>query len=125
MTLAQTKRDYYETLGVQRDADDAALKRAFRKLARQYHPDVNSEPGAEDRFKEISEAYEVLNDPQKRHSITSTVMPVSTAVQGTLAISADSDRSPTFSSNLATSLAEPAPRRGGMARNEGPIYAMT
>ena len=123
--MAQTKRDYYETLGVQRDADDATLKRAFRKLARQYHPDVNSEPGAEDRFKEISEAYEVLNVPQKRQLYNQYGHAGSTAVQGTLAISADSDRSPTFSSNLATSLAEPAPRRGGMARNEGPIYAMT
>lgn len=64
--MAQTKRDYYEILGVQRDADDATLKRAFRKLARQYHPDVNRETSAEERFKEISEAYEVLNDPQKR-----------------------------------------------------------
>jgi molecular chaperone DnaJ len=64
--LAQTKRDYYEVLGLQRDADDASLKRAFRKLARQYHPDVNSDPGAEEHFKEISEAYEVLNDSQKR-----------------------------------------------------------
>jgi molecular chaperone DnaJ len=64
--LAQTKRDYYEILGVQRDADDATLKRAFRKMARQYHPDVNREPGAEASFKEVSEAYEVLNDPQKR-----------------------------------------------------------
>jgi molecular chaperone DnaJ len=64
--LAQAKRDYYEVLGVQRDADDAALKRAFRKLARQYHPDVNKEPGSDQQFKEISEAYEVLNDPQKR-----------------------------------------------------------
>ncbi|MDB5056774.1 MAG: dnaJ [Chloroflexi bacterium] len=64
--MAQTKRDYYDILGVQRDADDAALKRAFRKMARQYHPDVNPEPGAEASFKEVSEAYEVLNDPQKR-----------------------------------------------------------
>ena len=64
--MAQTKRDYYEILGIQRDADDATLKRAFRKLARQYHPDVNREPGAEEQFKELSEAYEVLNDPQKR-----------------------------------------------------------
>lgn len=61
-----TKRDYYEVLGVRRDADDAELKRSFRKLARQYHPDVNREPGSEERFKEIGEAYEVLSDPQKR-----------------------------------------------------------
>lgn len=64
--MAQTKRDYYEVLGVSRDADDQALKRAFRKLAREYHPDVNREPGAEQRFKELGEAYEVLSDPQKR-----------------------------------------------------------
>jgi molecular chaperone DnaJ len=64
--LAQTKRDYYEILGVQRGADDATLKRAFRKMARQYHPDVNREPGAEESFKEVGEAYEVLTDPQKR-----------------------------------------------------------
>lgn len=64
--MATAKRDYYDVLGVHRDADDATLKRAFRKLARQFHPDVNKEAGAEQQFKEISEAYEVLNDPQKR-----------------------------------------------------------
>ena len=64
--MATTKRDYYEILGVARGASDDELKRAFRKLARQYHPDVNKEPGAEAMFKEIGEAYEVLSDPQKR-----------------------------------------------------------
>ena len=59
-------RDYYETLGVPRDASNEDIRRAYRKLARQYHPDVNKEPGAEDRFKEISEAYEVLRDEEKR-----------------------------------------------------------
>lgn len=59
-------QDYYAILGVPRDADDQAIKRAFRKLAFEYHPDRNKEPGAEDRFKEISEAYAVLSDPQKR-----------------------------------------------------------
>jgi curved DNA-binding protein len=59
-------RDYYETLGVPRDASTDDIRKAHRKLARQYHPDVNKEPGAEDRFKEISEAYEVLRDPEKR-----------------------------------------------------------
>jgi len=60
-------KDYYAVLGVQPDADDQTIKQAYRKLARQYHPDIN--PGnklAEERFKEINEAYEVLNDPQKR-----------------------------------------------------------
>jgi len=53
-------------LGVARNASEDELKRAFRKLARQYHPDVNKSPEAEVRFKEIGEAYEVLSDPQKR-----------------------------------------------------------
>ena len=58
--------DFYELLGVARDADADTLKRAYRRLARQYHPDVNKDPGAEDRFKEIGRAYEVLSDPQSR-----------------------------------------------------------
>jgi curved DNA-binding protein len=59
-------QDYYEALGVPRDASVEDIRSAYRKLARRYHPDVNKEPGAEDRFKEISEAYEVLRDPEKR-----------------------------------------------------------
>jgi molecular chaperone DnaJ len=60
------KRDYYEVLGIGRSSSDDDIKKAFRRLARQYHPDVNKEPGAEARFKEINEAYEVLGDPEKR-----------------------------------------------------------
>jgi molecular chaperone DnaJ len=59
-------RDFYEVLGVARDADQKAIKDAFRQLALKYHPDRNKEPGASDRFKEIAEAYAVLSDPKKR-----------------------------------------------------------
>jgi curved DNA-binding protein len=58
--------DYYEMLGVPRDADQDTIRRAYRKLARKYHPDLNSDSDAEDRFKEIGEAYEVLSDSEKR-----------------------------------------------------------
>lgn len=61
-------RDYYETLGVPREADAAAIKKAYRSLARRYHPDVSKEPDAEERFKAVSEAYEVLKDPEKREA---------------------------------------------------------
>ena len=63
---AERERDYYEMLGVERGADDAAIKRAFRKLAQQWHPDVNTDAEAQERFKEINEAYQVLSDPQRR-----------------------------------------------------------
>ncbi|MEB3217252.1 MAG: molecular chaperone DnaJ [Nostocales cyanobacterium 94392] len=59
-------RDYYEILGVSRDADKEQMKSAYRRLARKYHPDVNKEPGAEERFKEINRAYEVLSEPETR-----------------------------------------------------------
>ena len=59
-------RDYYEVLGVSRGADQDEVKRAYRRLARKYHPDVNKDPGAEDKFKEINRAYEVLSEPEIR-----------------------------------------------------------
>ena len=61
------KRDYYEVLGVERSADEATIKKAYRQLAKKYHPDVNpGDKDAEEKFKEVNEAYSVLSDPQKR-----------------------------------------------------------
>ncbi len=64
--MATNKRDYYEVLGVARTATEEEIKKAFRRLAKQYHPDTNKEQGAEARFIEINEAYEVLSDSEKR-----------------------------------------------------------
>src|SRR5918994_8010284 len=58
--------DYYKVLGVDKKASQEDIKKAYRKLARQYHPDTNNDAGAEDRFKQISEAYDILSDPEKR-----------------------------------------------------------
>jgi molecular chaperone DnaJ len=64
--MADSQRDYYEVLGIARDADNQAIKAAFRELAMKYHPDRNKAPDAEEKFKEIAEAYAVLSDPKKR-----------------------------------------------------------
>jgi molecular chaperone DnaJ len=64
--MATTERDLYDVLGVPRGASDAEIKRAFRKLAQQWHPDVNQDPQAPARFKEASEAYQILSDPERR-----------------------------------------------------------
>ena len=64
--MASRKRDYYEVLGVAKGANADSIKRAYRKLAKEYHPDHNPTPGAEAKFKELNEAYEVLSDDNKR-----------------------------------------------------------
>ena len=64
--MATTRRDYYEVLGVARGASEEQIKKAFRSLARELHPDVSEEPDAEERFKELVEAYEVLSDAERR-----------------------------------------------------------
>ena len=74
--------DYYGLLGVDRGADDAALKKAYRKLARELHPDVNPDPDAQDRFKEVTTAYEVLSDPEKRRIVDLGGDPLSQAGAG-------------------------------------------
>ena len=69
--MTEAQRDYYEILGVPRDADEKAIKDAFRELAMQYHPDRNKSAGAEEKFKQIAEAYAVLHDPKKRQQYDS------------------------------------------------------
>src|SRR5215469_10140189 len=60
------RRDFYQVLGVSRDASQEEIQRSYRKLARQHHPDINKDPAAEERFKDVSEAYHVLSDPETR-----------------------------------------------------------
>ena len=87
--MATTERDYYAVLGVERGASDAEIKSAFRKLAQQWHPDVNQEPRRHERFKEINEAYQVLSDPAAPPGATTcSGGPASVAAAGRLRASA-------------------------------------
>ena len=67
------KRDYYEVLGVSKTANDDEIKKAYRKLSKKYHPDINKEADAEDKFKEVTEAFEILSDSQKRAAYDQTI----------------------------------------------------
>ena len=60
------QKNPYDVLGVSKDASADEIKKAYRKLSKKYHPDLNHEPGAEERFKEVNDAYEILGDPQKK-----------------------------------------------------------
>jgi molecular chaperone DnaJ len=80
--VADAPRDYYGLLGVRKDATPEELKRAYRKLARELHPDVNPDPAAQDRFKEVTTAYEVLSDPEKRRVVDLGGDPLSQAGAG-------------------------------------------
>src|SRR5919197_4144644 len=79
MGNAHVVRDYYGTLGVAPDAGPDEIKRAYRKLARELHPDVNGDPSAQERFREVSTAYEVLSDPEKRRIVDLGGDPLSNA----------------------------------------------
>ena len=68
-----SSRNYYDVLGVSKDADEKEIKSAFRKMARQWHPDINKAPEAEAKFKEVNEAYEVLSDKEKRELVPLTI----------------------------------------------------
>ena len=82
-----SKRDFYEVLGVEQNAEDREIKKAYKRLAMKFHPDRNREdPQAEEKFKEVKEAYEILTDPQKRAAYDNTAMPVLTRAWAPVAV---------------------------------------
>src|SRR5574340_1231760 len=81
------KRDYYEVLGIDKHADKQTIKKAYRQLAKKYHPDRNKEAGAEDKFKEVQEAYDVLSDDQKRAAYDSLFVSIFINAQNFVVVS--------------------------------------
>jgi molecular chaperone DnaJ len=110
------KRDYYEVLGVGRDSTPEEIKRSFRRLARQYHPDVNKDPDAEARFKEINEAYEVLSDTDNRAAYDRFGHAGPQAGFGGFEDFGFGDIFETFFGGMRTSPARPGPTRGADLR---------
>lgn len=110
--VIMSKRDYYEVLGVSKSASKDEIKKAYRKLSKQYHPDINKEPDAADKFKEIAEAYEVLSDDQRRPSMTNSDIPIRTKVSEVLAVVILAEASEVLKIFLTPSLAAAAVQEG-------------
>ena len=124
-----TQRDYYDILGVPRGAADDDIKRAFRKLAQQWHPDVNTSTEADVRFKEINEAYQVLSDPQRRQAYDMFGQPRPVRADSTRSARAAAAASAAASRASATSStpssAAPRPVGGDRACRPAPTCATT
>ena len=103
-------QDLYDLLGVSRDADADTIKKAYRKLARQLHPDVNPDPETQEKFKEVSRAYEVLSDPQKRAAYDRGGDPFGGAGAARLRPGRRASRSPTSWTPSSAARAVPAAR---------------
>ena len=125
--MATTKRDYYEVLGVGRSATEDEIRKAYRRLALQFHPDRNKEAGAAEQFKEVNEAYEILVG--RREAVACTIgtgTRRASAASPTAASAADSPASASKTSSRASSGRAPArPAAGATASSAAPTSART